>query len=149
MNDSERLAIKISEEILAVFPDSCAKALFSNRIMPMLTISFTLGKDKNEWINGIHHNDPAHHTFFVYGMNNLGEIQRDLTLERHIGSIITKSTVPHLTYMHMKIPFRKATGDETVILKSVRKYFENLKATLQKTRDKLTEHHLKLIGDKF
>ena len=82
-------------------------------------------------------------------MNNLGEIKGDLRLERHTGSIMTKPNSPHFAYERMKLPFRKTTGDETAILKAVRKYFENLKATLQRNRDKLTEHHLKLIGDKF
>jgi hypothetical protein len=148
---ADTLAEDIKKAILSIFPDSYVTAKFKVTLGEAISIFFLLGKDSTEWVNSIEHNDPAYTRLFVYNMKRDGSITEPLTLERSTssGGILVKATDPNYAYGHLKVPFRKTTGDADAILKAVKAYFEKLKKTLQDNRDKLADKHLELIGKKF
>lgn len=148
-SDTTKLASDIESTVKGVFPDSYVAAGFRWNLYPSIIVKFTLGSGKDEWENGIIQNDPAHTIFMVDGMDKDGSINKALTLEKSHGSILVKPTNPHMAYGTIKVPFRKVTGDQTAILKGVKNYFEKLKKVLQDNRDKMTDRHLKTIGNKF
>ena len=150
-SDADKLADDIRKSILSTFPSSYVNVKFRTTLgSPAVDIFFLLGKDKSEWINGIEHNDPAYTRISVYGIDKEGAINKPLSLNMSTGgSFFVKSTEPHLAYGKVKVPFRKTTGDQAAILKGVKTYFDRLKKSLQDNRDKLTDKHLELIGNKF
>lgn len=148
-SDSDKLAEELQSVITGIFPNSRAAVKFSTNLAPSIRISFTLGKDKDEYVNGIYNNDPAHTSLWVEGMEKDGSISKSLVLSMSQGSIFVKSTSPYMAYDRIKVPFRKTTGDKAAITKAVKTYFERLKKLLQDNKDKLTDEHLKLIGNKF
>jgi hypothetical protein len=150
-SDAVKLAADIQKAILSVFPDSYVTAKFSTSLSPSIAIFFLLGKNNSEWVNHIEHNDPAYTRMYVYNINKDGSITSPLTLERSSSNkgILTKSDDKFYAFGHIKVPFRKVTGDPDAIVKGAKAYFEKLKKTLQDNRDKLADKHLELIGKKF
>lgn len=148
---AEILASDLQEVVLSIFPDSYVKTKFSISLGESISIFFLLGKDSSEWVNHIEHNDPAYTRLYVYNMNKDGSITKPLTLERSDSSrgILIKSEDRNYSFGHLKVPFRKVTGDPDVIVKGVKIYFEKLKKILQDNRSKLSDKHLDLIGKKF
>ena len=56
---------KLDSIISKHFPKSFVKVQKIERLGKSIDVFFTLGKNKSEWINGIHENDPLHHRFMV------------------------------------------------------------------------------------
>ena len=149
MSDSDKLASDIEQAVKKHFPDSYIKSKYSNNLGPMITISFTLGKDKDEWANGIINNDPVKTALFVNGMNRDGSISGSLELTKHHGDVMVKSKDRNMAFDRVKVPFRKTTGDPKAIVKAVDTYFSRLKKILQDNRDNLRDEDLKRVGNKF
>lgn len=148
-SDTTKLASDIESIVKGVFPNSYVNADFKSNLYPSIIVKFTLGSGKDEWENGIIQNDPAYTIFMVDGMDKDGSINKLLTLEKSHGSIFVKPTNPHMAYDSIKVTFRKVTGDQAAILKGVKNYFERLKKTLQDNRDRMTDRHIKVVGNKF
>jgi len=148
-SDSDKLASDIESAITSIFPDSYVSVRYGNNIAPAITIAFALGKNRLEWSNGIIHNDPAHTLFLIYGMEKDGSIKKPLEPKYSMGGITVKSTNPYMVYGTVKVPFRQTKGDANAMLKLIKTYFERLKKLLQENRDKMTDEHLKLVGNKF
>lgn len=148
-SDSDKLAADLKSAITSIFPDSYISVKYSNDLVPAITVGFALGKDKSEWSSGIIHNDPAHTLFLIYGMEEDGSIKKPLEPKHSMGNITVKPDSPYMVYGRVKVPFRQTKGDAPAMLKMIKTYFERLKKALQDNRDKMTDEHLKLIGDKF
>ena len=155
ITNANDMCLAIEEQVKRIFPDSMANVGFSNNLMSSITLYFTLGKDKSEYINGYWDNDPAKTIFHISGkviedIKDDGEITGPLSCEMLTGSIYTKP--PKDSYLAMgriKVPYRKTTGTPEKIIESIKKHFTNLKKTLQDNRENLTDDSLALIGDKF
>ena len=152
-DNANDLAIEIENTIKKIFPKSAVKAEFNSRMYPSITVWFTLGKDKSEYINGIEQNDIAHMRLTIDGkgqeIGKDGEIKGLLQVENSSPSFRIKSESPYMAFGRMKVPFRKASGSSEKIVEYIKKYFITFKKALQDNKDKIPDNDLKLIGDKF
>lgn len=154
-SNAVELAQEIKNEILKIFPKSYVNSTFSDNIISTITVRFALGKDKSEWEHGYWDNDPAQMILHIYGQNE-SNISKDgiinglIYVETKYGSFLVKpDTGSHYAYSRVKVPFRKTTGNGEKIVQYLKKYFLTFKKVLQDNKDRMTDEHIKLIGDKF
>jgi hypothetical protein len=153
-SNANELSQEIEKEILKIFPKSYVDVKFDSHIFPGITIKFGLGKDKSEWPNGYWENDPAQMFIFIRGqkesdLSKDGTINGLLYVENKSGSFLIKPTDRFMAYSKIKVPFRKTIGNGEKIIQYLKKYFLTFKKALQDNRDKMTDEHIQLIGDKF
>jgi hypothetical protein len=119
---SEELMEKIENIVRSKFPESLFSAKFTTNLSPSIYIQFALGSTKDQWKNGIIHNDPAYNTFWIRGMDKEGVPIHGYTLEASQVGLYT------LNYKRIKIPWRdiKKPVDSKLILKCFEKYFSAL-----------------------
>lgn len=142
-----KLAEEMKKVVQKIFPKSTVYGGFDSDLSPGITIGFLLGKDRNEFSNGIEHNDPARTIFSISGsrgvMDNDGNILADkMVLERISGYGFYLND-----YERHKIGFRKTTGDSKKMITAIKKYFEKLKKELQANKENV--QNIDLIKDKF
>jgi hypothetical protein len=153
-NDIQEYVNALDKTIRKIFPKSYIHVKYNNSLYSSISISFALGKDKNEWVSGYIDNDTAWQRFSI---DNKGkDLSEDPTLPEFI-TVDTKSnsfTVKpekdsYMAFGRVKVPFRKTTGTPDKVLKYIEKYFILLKKMLQDNKDNIPEEHLELIADKF
>jgi len=144
-NEAGKFIVKIKRAVNKIFPNSLVHANLSlSGFSPAIMVSFTLGKDKSEYREGSASNDPAHVAFMINGVDGDGNLDDRLVLERILGGGFMVHPAPG-SYVAMdihKIPFRKTTGSQDRILKSLERYFTRLRAELRDNEDKIYDYNL-------
>jgi hypothetical protein len=111
------------------FPKSFTQAYFNKSLSPSITVRFTLGKDKNEWRNGIIQNDPLFHLWHVWNVHEDGTLAEKLKMEMSVGgNIQIRPDWP-------KIGWRNKTSKPELILKHFDNYFKKMKGMISKYKD--------------
>lgn len=132
----QEMGDRVKEIIKKYFQDSFVgirtrHALWSGN---SVLIVFALGQ-KGEWFNGIIHNDPGHHCFWLEGFHN-GMISKDEKLQLSVsigGYLMTKA--------HTRVPlkFRGKTARPELILKAFDVYFKRMRGVFDENKDQLIE----------
>jgi hypothetical protein len=132
---------KIDSTIRSIFPNS--SIVVNNRSLgnTSICIQFSLGKDKNEWINGIEFNDPARNNYWMHdSIDGLGNMKPMITVEcDSAGSIFDKD------HTRIKTGWMKKTGSPDKVLDHIKKHFIKLKEVGKQNKDRLDP----IIQDKF
>ena len=132
---------KLDSTIRSVFPDS--HIYISNRVLgnDSIHISFALGKDNKEWINGIIQNDPANNHYWMHdSIDSLGNIKSIITIESaEAGSIYNKD------HNRIKTGWMKKTGSPDKILDHLKKHFIKMKEVGKQNKDSIHP----IVQDKF
>jgi len=125
------------------FPKSNFSANFSDNIVPVVHITFTLASDKSEVSYGIWQNDPMFHTFSIYFKKFMidkdGYVLVDI-LPLEIGQSRLYVPAPKGTnrvYNSIKIPYRKTTGSKERILKAFATYISKLQKAVIENIDRI------------
>jgi len=134
--DGNEMASDIQDTIQKIFPKSFVSARFQSNIAPGITLFFALGKDKNEWGNGIIHNDPMHHVIHIgtgeFGAN--GEIPNKIKMDAGVGG---KLYVDGFT--RIKLGWRLKNGTPEQIVKTLKDYFMKARKLYDENKDRVRE----------
>lgn len=103
-------------------------------------ISFALGKDKTEWMNGIIQNDPLNMSCFYFAEENEFEFRASLT---------TTPTKPHMFSSTTKLTNVKKFTRDTIDYKHVDSYFQKVKESIRKLEPQWHEKYAALIRAKL
>lgn len=146
----EEIVAKIKQVIEKHFSDSLIQVKFSTDILPSIDIGFTLGKNKSEYSNGIHNNDPLHHSFSIYGFEKNGDY-KTLSLEDVIKNFTIKPEEgSYYAYGRVKTPFRKLkTDDPNKIIKAIDIYFSKLAKLVKDNEDNFSKEHIDVVKSKL
>ena len=142
--ESEDFSDKIKNIMLKYFPNSYANAKYSKGFKDSIYGVFTLGKDKSEYQNGIHNNDPLIHTFHIWFKQN-----DKYDLEWSQGSMTVKPDKPYMAYGRVKTGIRdknNASSDE--ILKTLDNFFKKLPSIIKTNADKIHHDDIELFKKK-
>ena len=132
--EREKIATRIQVAIQKLFPKSGVSSSYSTFLgIPSIAVRFTLGKDRNNWSNGILENDPAKSSLAV-------NFYKDGSVSVRSGffSIYTNKPKPGMALGRIVVPFRKQTfkdGNFDNVFKKVMKSFTELKKTLKENKD--------------
>lgn len=118
------------------FKRSYCHAYFSTNLGAALTVQIALGKDKNEWSNGIWHNDPMWTVLHIRGFGKDGTIGPRIELDFSGGSILINSTDPARAFSKVRA-LTKMTGTPDQVLKKLDAGFAKLKKVLIDNLDNL------------
>jgi hypothetical protein len=138
---------KIENIIKAIFPNSFIKISINKwERSGSIFIHFALGKDKNEWNQGIIDNDPLHTKLRLYGSidSNTNNMKDKIKLEMVLGDSIILKEKDETGYRSkkVKIGFRTSIGTPEKILKSIQNYFIKAKNILKEYKDKIKDFEL-------
>lgn len=128
----------IKNSYLKYFPNSLCKAKYSDNLYSSIYVKCYIGKEKDEFANGIIQNDMLHVSFLI---DNEGkqlpkeltldsEIPNNLSLENKQKSFLTKPDSEYLVYGSKSLAFRKTKGDGEKIIKTLDKFFSKLRDEL-------------------
>lgn len=148
--DADDFVTKIQKTISKIFSKSFVKVNLSKRLGKTIQISFLLGKDKSEWINGIPENDPMKHMLFIWldrmGDDNILPDKIGIELSQGGDLTVRPKEGSHLAYDRVKIGWRKKTGTPEQILKHIDNYFKKAKQVLLKNKDRMSSSHSHLVN---
>jgi hypothetical protein len=117
---------KIREKHRQAFPNSSISFRVGPLDVSAMYVSFYLGKDKNEMVNGILQNDPLHCRISITVSENHLSVEPSLS----VGSL--KPTERHMAQSSEKIRTRKQTfTNEDAVVARVGDYFEKVKQTIR------------------
>lgn len=146
IDNAEDFVKEIEKTIKKHFPKSYVHVYFSKNLTTSLTIRFAVGR-KKDWSGGIIHNDIAHAIMSIWNIEENGDITGKLQFDpHHAGSyVISPGPDSYMAFDRIKVPVRKKTGTPEQILKSIDKYFGDLKKSLKTNFDKITPDHQKWV----
>ena len=132
----------IEKTIKKHFPKSFIAVSFKNHLTSHIGITFTVGS-KSDWSNGIWQNDISATSMIIFNFEESGDIKNKLQLDPNMaGSFLVKPDEgSYMAYGRVKVPIRKKTGTPEQILKSIDKYFSDLKKALKANKDKFHPDH--------
>lgn len=143
--EADDFAGKIQKTIEKIFPKSFVHVRFKKNLGKSIQISFLLGKDKSEWINGIPENDPMKHMFFIWldrmGDDNIIPDKISIELSQGGSLYVMPKEGSHLAYDSVKIGWRKKTGTPEQILKHIDDYFKKAMKVLKNNKDRMDDRH--------
>lgn len=130
----------IEQDIKGIFPKSRIKVEFTKNLTQDITIWFTLGNGKEEYLNGICHNDPFYNIISLHQLNhkefpNDGTTPENLVMELVLGD---KMIIPNVKGSE-KIGFRKMTGTPEKVREGLKKYFMSMRKVYEANKDKLMD----------
>lgn len=144
---------KLESTIKKIFPKSFIRVAASKNLGSSIDVTFTLGKDKSQWENGIIHNDPLHHKWMV-GWNSFVEdsfVKDKIEAEISLGGSLTVEPEEgsHMAFGRVKIGWRKKTSPPDKIIKHFENYFKKMKKVLMDNKDKLPQRYKELNKNKI
>jgi len=124
------------------FPKSYIRVQFGGNFEPSVHIVFALG-NKQDWSGGYFENDIVSNSMHIWGFEKDGTMKDKQQLDPSgSGSfVITPAPDSYMAYDRVKVPVRKKTGSPDAIVKSVDKYFGDLKKALKSNSDKFASGH--------
>ena len=141
------------------FPNSLCVAQYNDNLYSSIWIKCCIGKEKDEFANGIVNNDILNISFLIdENENGLpkdltldSEIPNDLCLKNESNSFLTKPENRYMCYSHKSIRFRKTKGDGEKIIKSLDKFFSNLHDELinELNNNNIHDNHIELLKKKL
>jgi hypothetical protein len=122
----QSLINQIREKHTQAFPNSCVSFTVGPLSKSTMYVSFYLGQNKDEMINGIIQNDPLRcRVAITIGANGI-ELEPTLS----VGGL--KPTEQHMAQSSEKIRTRKVTvASEEIAVAKVAEYFEKVKSTVR------------------
>lgn len=147
--ESDVFVKEIKDGVEKILPGFGIFVKYTNNLIPIISISIRIGKDKSEWASGIAGNDPLSAMLFVENIGKNGELNNQLELKATQSRVFTKADSPYVVYGSQKIPFRKVKGDKKKILQAIVKYANSVKSILKKVKsDGLVHDYHRKIFDK-
>jgi len=133
---------QIESVIKKHFPKSFSQVEFGGRFEPSIHIVFALGQ-KNDWSGGYFENDIVSNRMFIWGFEKSGKMKDKLQFDPSgAGSFVIKpGPDSYMAYDRVKVPVRKKTGSPDQILKSIDKYFGDLKKALKSNVSNFSKDH--------
>jgi len=133
---------EIEKVIKKHFPKSFVQVYHSTKLSSSIHIQFAVG-GKKDWANGIWQNDISWTSMLIFGFDDIGDIPGKLEFSpNQAGSFVIKPAPgSHMAYDRIKVPVRKKTGTPEAILKSIDKYFGDLKKSLKANKNNLSSSH--------
>ena len=146
MNGFNEIKKQISNEYSNVFNDSIitfSNAFFGN---DTIFVSMYLGKNNNEFINGINDNDLINALFQIKIIDN-----NTYLLEKVRYSIKIKTTNKYLYCEHKQLTFRKVKGTQDKIIESFKKIINNLYNSIlsEYNNNNLLDYDMELFKTKY
>lgn len=149
----------IKEAYGKYFPESLCKVQYSDNLYSSIYINCYIGKDKEEFANGIMQNDMLGISFLIdsngkqlpKGLIADSEIPESLLLENKSKSYLTKPENQYLCYSNKSISFRKTKGEGEKIIKTLDKFFKKLHDELvaELEADNIHDSHKELLIKKL
>ena len=149
--EAEALAEAMKNTVQKIFPKSYVNAYFSTNLAPSITLKFTIG-NRNDYANGIEHNDPARTIFMIHNpVDKDGKLKDVLVMERIQGGGLAIQAPPgsFLAFERHKVKYRVVKGDSKKIIQGLDKYFKNLKVELKNVLDKFKPDDAKIVKGKI
>lgn len=146
---SEELSVEeMQNEIETIslnnFPKCGIRTHYSTNLGKSIDITFTLGKNKQEYENGIELNDPLRHIIIIMFRNN-----GNFDLEFVSGDMSVKSESPYKAYGSIKTKLRNKSNITFSEVKSILdKFFKNLKKIIKDNKDKIHPNNIELFKSK-
>ena len=143
----------LESAIKKIFPKSYVYAKASTNLGSSIHLTFTLGKDKSQWTNGIIQNDALFHSWMI-GFNSFTEghfikdkIEADLSVGG--GLKVEPEEGSHMAFGRVKIGWRKKTAPPDKIIVHFSNYFKKVKKVLMDNKDKLPKRDYELNKNKL
>ncbi len=119
---AKEFASELEAKIKEIFPSSHVIIRFKRDIgNPAIIGQFAVGKDNSEWDNGIIHNDPAFHQFWIWDVNS-----DSMRTELSIGG---KVRIPGKD--PIRVGWISKKGNKEAVEKSIINYFKKLKKIVE------------------
>jgi hypothetical protein len=138
--EADLFAKEIKDAIGKIFPNFGVFTYYKNDLLPSITVSVRIGKDKSEWSGGIAGNDALSSLLSIKGINDDGSLTDSMEMTNLQSSVMTKPENEMFVYGSVKIPFRKVKGDKKKILQAIVKYYQNVKSVLKDVKNKNLNH---------
>lgn len=149
----------IKEAYGKYFPESLCNVSYNDNLYSNIYIKCYIGKDKEEFANGIIQNDMLGISFSIdsngkqlpKGLIADSEIPEILSLENKSKSFLTKAENQYMCYGRKDISFRKTKGEGEKIIKTLDKFFKKLHDELvaELEADNIHENHKELLTKKL
>lgn len=134
-NDQIKQIIK--ESFLSVMPD-CGIFINNHALGNGFAVSCRVGKDKTEWANGIHNNDPLFLTIHFWG--DQVESTCYISIKPPIGSF----------YYSQSVKLRKKTiKADKITAKALTAYFQEVRKLIIDNKDNWLDSDSALLNKKF
>ena len=140
---TEEYIEKLDKTIKDIFPDFYVKVSNKSAIdNNSIHISVMIGKNKEEWINGIHNNDPlSQETIWIHDcIDDNGKIKNLISVENTYGGRLSLKD-----YSRIKLGWRNKTGSPEQILDYIKKYFLKVKEILKANKENIAD----IVKDKI
>lgn len=142
VDNASGLIPEIEKIIKKYFPKSYMSIKFSTSITNSIWIRFALGTEK-DWPSGYFENDIVSARMVIWGFEKdgsfpSGKLQYEPT---NTGFVIKPGPGSYNAYDRVKVPSRKKTGTPEQILKSIDKYFSDLKKSLRAHKGDIAPGH--------
>lgn len=134
----ETIQANIKEGFLSVFPSSFV-TINKHALGDGFAAHFALGKNKNEWANGIIHNDPMACTLHFWPDERKIEIKCSITI---------KPQEKHLYCSHIKINKKTILVEKANTLEFL-KYFSNIRTKIIDNLDSIMDCDKELVVSKI
>lgn len=138
-----------------LFPHSAVGAKVTKNLGTSIYISFTLGKDKSEYSNGILQNDPMLHGIWVYGLTPEGDAFKSIVeLSPSQGGLAVKyrpdpkDRFP-MSMTHLKTGLRKKSGTAEDCLKALLQWLPKLRDLVRANADDVLTRDLYDVRSKI
>lgn len=147
--EAEKYIGGIQSSIKNLFPNSAVKVSGGSGIgSDSIFITFTIGKDKSEWSNGISQNDPMYHSIIIHGIVgpdgniNDGKFQTDAGIAR---LSVKPEEGSYMAFDNIKTGWRKFSLPADKIPARLDKYFKNLKKLAKDNIDRFTDNDIDVV----
>lgn len=142
------------------FADSLCDCHVFNCCGKSIYIDCTLGKNDNEYANGIKANDCMHVVFQIFMPNKWTEDQElpeSIVLESHSSNFVikpklvyTSPNIPGMYCNYRKVPYRKTKGSPEKIIDTFKRYTDKLYDALKAeyTAENLLPRDMEIIKNK-
>lgn len=140
----------IGKAIAKHFPKSYISVDYSKSFHASITVKFTLGKEKKNYVNGIWNNDPAIQTFSIDskdGVMQSGQLPEKMNIDSYrAGSFMVTSENPLYVYDSIKVGWRKKSNvSPEKIIQHLDNFFGKLKKSIWDNKDKLSNTHKQVL----
>lgn len=140
---------QLEAAIRKYFPKSFVRIQSSKNLGSSIFLSFAIGKDKSQWLNGIFENDPVASKFMI-GFDSFADdkfIKDKILAEIISGGSLTIKPEPgsHLAFSRVKLGWRKKTATPDKIIKHFENYFKKMKKIVNDHKEDIPDDQYNLI----
>ena len=141
VTNAKELAEEFKKVMMKHMPASYGEAVFSTNLSPSVGVSFRWMKDKSKLSSGIAENDPAGHSWIVFGFDREGNFPEGKKLSMEIGRGGSLSVKPpegsHLAQGRVKVGWRNKKGSPEQLVKHFDNYMKKLKKAIEDNKEDL------------